>query len=257
MRPHRLIRIAAASFLLAAIPVAQLSAVGDPPTSNATVTTSPTPTPSASPSAALNTQHLDNLKTRGAAEIKRRETNLTAALTAIEANTKLASADKVSLSGQVQGEISNLQALATKLAADTTVTTAAADVQSIVTEYRVYVLLLPKVRLVAAADRFAVVEGKLTTLAATLQTKITAEKAAGKNVTTMQTQLTDLTTQTAAATTKSTSVVAPLLALQPADYNTDHTVLASYRATLATALTEITAARNDAQLIVKALDALN
>jgi hypothetical protein len=256
MRPSRLVRIAAASCLLAAIPVAQLSAVADPPTANATVATK-SPTPSPSPSTALNTQHLDNLKTKGAAEIRRRETNLTAALTAIEANTKLASADKISLAGQVQGEISNLQSLATKLVADTTVTTAAADVQSIITEYRVYVLLLPKVRLVASADRFAVVEGKLSAIATTLQAKITSEKAAGKNVTAMQTQLTDLTTQTAAATTKSAGVVSPLLALQPADYNTDHAVLASYRATLGTALTEITAARNDAQLIVKALDALN
>jgi hypothetical protein len=260
MRTSRLARATAASFLLAAIPVSQINAVASPPAATVPPVSypavSPSVSPSASPSIAVNAQHLVNLKTRGAAEINRRVMSLGAALTAINANTKLAATDKSALAAQVQTESTALKALSTKLAADSTVTAALADVQSIISEYRVYALLLPKVRLVASADRFAVVESKLTTFAATLQVQVTAQKAAGKNVTTIQQQLTDMTTQTAAATAKSTSVVAPLLALQSTDYNTDHTVLTTYRATLATALTQLTAARNDAQTIVKALDAL-
>src|SRR5690242_1308632 len=109
--------------------------------------TAVTPTPAAS------AQHLTNLQTRGAAEITRRLTSLQAALTKLAAATKLTDADKTTLTAQVNAEITSLTALKTKLAADPNLTTARTDVQSIVTDYRVYALMLPKARMTASADR--------------------------------------------------------------------------------------------------------
>ena len=240
MRSSILTRIALAALLFAAIPLSTAYAVAATPLVASPLTTS-------------QATHLANLKTHGTTEIDRRISNLNAALLKLNATTKLTASDKTTLTTAINTEISSLNALKTKLTADTDLTTARADVQSIVNDYRVYVLLLPKTRLVASADRFTAVEGQLTQLVAKLQAKVGAAKAAGQNVTAMQTSLTDLKSKTADAQEKSTSTIAPLLALQPTDYNQDHAVLVNYRNTLMAAHDDVMAARDDAKSVIQAL----
>jgi hypothetical protein len=247
MRTLKLLRAATAGLLFTAIPLATTDAVSTPPP------VSVSPTPSATPS---NTQRLAALKAKGAAEISRRITNLNSALGKLQASKTLKATDKQTLVSQVQAELNGLAALNTKLAADTDLTTARADVQSIYTDYRVYYLMLPKTRLVSAADSFDVVEGKLTDLAAKLQARITAAKNAGQNVAAAQADLNDLTSKNQAAASISTGMIPGLLALQPSDYNSNHQVLTSYRQQLATAKTDLTAAVIDAKEIVAILKAL-
>lgn len=237
-------RTALAAALFAAIPLTSVDGVSQPPT---TATASPSPL---STSAA---NHLANLKSHGTSEIERRISNLTAAATKLSASTHLTPADKTALTNQINSEIASLGTLKSKLTADTNLTTARADVQSIVSDYRVYVLLLPKTRMVASADRFSEVEDQLTTLAAKLQSKINSAKASGQDVTAMQKSLADLNAKVADAKAKSASVVAPLLALQPTDYNSNHTVLVNYRNSLQAAHTDVMAARDDAKTIIQNL----
>src|ERR1700683_2187458 len=173
LRIH-LARPAAAAVLLAAFPLATI----------AVSTSSPTPSATATPAA--EPTRLATLKPRGDAEINRRITNLTAALAKVQAVTALTASDKSTLVSQIQTEVSGLNALKSKLDADTTLAAARTDVQSIVADYRVYVLMLPKARLAAAFDSLAVVQTKLTALETQLQTAINNAKAAGKNVTAMQ-----------------------------------------------------------------------
>jgi hypothetical protein len=262
---HRLARPAMVSVLVAAFPLAAVALTGGPV--QAKYTPTPTPTSTAEPDAtpappaissltpAVQAQHLATLKTRGDAEINRRLTNLNAALTTVQAVTTLTASDKSTLVSQIQAEISGLTTLKTKLDADTTLAAGRTDVQSIVNDYRVYVLMLPKARLSSAFDRLDVVETKLTNLEGQLQSAITAAQTAGKNVTTMQTILTDMRAKTTAIASLSSGQVATLLALQPSDYNTDHTVLESYRTTLGTAQTDAKAAATDAASIIQALGA--
>ncbi len=231
MKSRTFSRTMLAATLFAAIPFASVAATLTPAQSTA----------------------LTHLQTRGAAEISRRITNLNAALTKLNASTKLTGADKTSLATQINNELTSLGALQTKLAADTDLATARTDVQSIVTDYRVYVLMLPKARLAASADRFAEVEDQLTTLATKLQTKIDTAKTAGKDTAAMQTTLNDLTAQVASAKTITDGLVAKLLALQPADYNTNPSILATYRQSLTTAHTDLKAARTDATTIITGL----
>jgi len=223
------------------------------PLYSATGTATPTP----ALSGAAQATHLANLKTRGAAEIDRRLAALNTALTKLGASTKLGQSDKAALTAQVTAETTALTALKAKLAADTDLATARVDVQSIVTEYRVYVLMLPKARLVAATDHLVLVEGQLTDLQAKLKTKIDATTAAGKDTTAMTASLTDLSAKIAATKVISDGFVAKLLALQPTDYNADHTILETYRTSLVTARTDIKAARDDAVSIITALKAAN
>ncbi len=229
-----------AAVLLAAMPTATISAVS-----------TPTPTPGAAAA-----QHLTNLKTRGNAEIDRRITNLTAALDKLAASTKLTAAAKATLTSQLNAELTGLGALKAKLAADTVLATARTDVQSIITDYRVYALMLPKARLVASADRFDVAEAQLTALSVKLQAKISTAKAAGQDVTAEQAGVTDMNAKIADAQTKTANVVTQLLALQPTDYNANHTVLLTFRTTLAAAQTDLKTARQDAASAISALKAL-
>ncbi len=237
MKTRTLSRNLLAAALFAAIPL-----------SAAAISTGPALT-------AAQTKALTNLKTRGAAEIDRRVTNLTAANAKLASSAKLTPADKTALSGQVNDELTALTQLRAKLTADTDLATARTDVQSIVTDYRVYVLMLPKARLVAAVDRLIVTQGDLTSLSARLKTKIDAAKAAGKDTTAMQASLTDLDAKVAASKAITDGMVASLLAIKPADYNANHAALTTYRQSLGTAQSDLKGARADVASIVNTLQA--
>jgi len=73
-------------------------------------------------------------------------------------------------------------------------------------------------------------------------TVLDATTAAGKDTTAMTASLTDLSAKIAATKVISDGFVAKLLALQPTDYNADHTILETYRTSLVTARTDASAA---------------
>jgi hypothetical protein len=193
------------------------------------------------------------IKTKGDAEITRRLATLNALTSKISNSAKATATDKTTLSGEVTTEISGLTALKAKLDAETTVAGAAADVASMVTEYRVYALLVPKMSLIKTADDQQAVEAKLAALATKLQTRITAAKSSGKDVAIMQASLDDLNAKVAAAQAISGSVEKTVLPLQPTDYNSDHSLLSGYRDQLKTAHTDNQTAFADAKSIVAAL----
>jgi len=239
MNTKVLSRTLAAAVLIAALPLATATAVAVTP---------------GSALGAAQAQRLTNLKTKGAAEIDRRLANLNAAQAKLQAATTLTAANKTTLQQQVQAEITGLTNLKTKLAADTDLATARADVASIVADYRVYALMLPKARLVASGDRLSVVVNKLTDLSGQLQTKIDARAAAGQDVTALRASLADLNAKKADAV-KQIVGLTNLLALQPSDYNANHALLLTYRDGLRTAQTDLKAARDDAKSIIGALPA--
>jgi hypothetical protein len=247
----KLQRMILVGVLIAAIPVFGASAITSVK-ATPTPTASPTPSPSTSVTE-TNTQRITNLKTKGTAEIERRITNLNQSLTGLAASTKLTASDKAALTSTVQAELVGLTALKSKLAADTTLAECVADVQSIFNDYRVYALLLPKVRMVTVTDRFTNVESELTALQPQLQTVVDTQKAGGRDTDSMQASLNDMQTKTAAAEGLTSGLVASLLALQPTDYDANHAVLITYRSTLGTALTDIQAANTDAKSVVAAL----
>lgn len=194
--------------------------------------------------------------TRGNSEISRRLTTLNTLGSKISSATKLGSADQASLSSEVSTEISGLNSLKTTLDAETTVDGAQTDAQSIINGYRVYALVVPKVNLVKTADDQQVAEGKLTDLAAKLQTRITAAQADGKSVTSIQGALTEMTSHITAAQAISSQIEASVINLQPSDYNTNHSVLSGDRDQLKTAQTDLQAAVTSATTIISELKAL-
>jgi len=198
-------------------------------------------------------KRLPVLISKGDQEITRRLTTLTNLTSKINAATKLSDSDKTALTNEVSTTASDLTTLKTQLDSETTLAGAKTDVQNIYSEYRVYALVAPKVSLIKVADDQQAVEAKLTTLAQKLQGRITANQQAGKDVTSLQSQLTDMTTNITTAQNISTAVEASVIKLQPTDYNNDHTILSGYRDQLKTAHTDNHTAYSDAKAIVASL----
>jgi hypothetical protein len=204
----------------------------------------------ATASATADQTKIKTIITRGDAEITRRLTTLATLETKFSSAAKLNASDKSTLTSEVSDEVSGLKTLKAKLDADTDLATTKTDAQSIVSGYRVYALIVPKVELVKTADDQQVTEAKLTALAAKLQTRLTTAQTAGKNVASLQTSLTDLTTKTSTAQTISAGIESSVISLQPTDYDSNHSILSGDRTQLKTVQTDIQAAITDAKTIV-------
>jgi hypothetical protein len=190
---------------------------------------------------------------RGNSEIQRRLGTLQTLSGKISSATKLTAGDKATLNGEVTDEINSLTALKTKLDADTTVADARTDAQSIITGYRVYALIVPKVNLVKTADDQQVAEGKLSALAVKLQSRLSAASSSGQKLPALQNGLADMNKQISAAQAISSQIESSVIGLQPSDYNSNHSVLNGDRNQLKTAQADIKAAVSDATTIIKGL----
>ena len=245
--------------------IATASAAPSTTASDSTSTTTSNTAKSAAAAAlsATQQQHLQTIISKGDSEISRRLTSLSTLSTKINDATKLSSSDKASLSNEVSSTTAGLTTLKTQLDSEASVTPVSAaltaaktDVSNIYSEYRVYALVLPKVELVKVADDQQAVQAKLTNLSQKLQTRITADQKAGKNVATIQSEETDMTNQITSAQTISSNIESNVINLQPSDYNSNHSVLSGDNTQLKTAHTDDQNAETDAKNIVATLKTL-
>lgn len=210
-----------------------------------------TSTPTSSPTKAPRT--LAEIQAAGAKATSTRITDLTKAIGTVTADTHLAGADKSTLLATLNTDEAAMKSLATKIAADTTTSQASADVTSIFTGYRVLALALPQARLVAAADRLS---GTTVTHLTATQKKLAADlagKDSSKSTPALQADLSDMTTQIATVSTQTKTLAATVLAVTPAQINSDKTALSSPRAAAKTAVTAAKKAASDAKAVRAAL----
>jgi hypothetical protein len=209
--------------------------------------------PTGSKSAASQQADLLNIKSKGDQAIERRIATLDNLTTKINAATKLTVSVKSNLIDEVSSTNSGLTSLKAQLNSETTISAAIVDAKNIYSEYRVYALVAPRVGLISIANDQQVAQGKLDALAQKLQTSITAEQKAGKNVATIQGQLSNMQTKTSAAQTISDNAESSLVTLQPSDYNTNHAILSGYNAQLKNAHSDDQTAIADAKNIVSTI----
>lgn len=213
-------------------------------------------TPVTTDPSSISAQRLATIITKGDQEITRRLTSLATLNSKITSATRLSASDSAYLNSEVATEVSGLTTLKTKLDAETTLAGAKTDAQSIINDYRVYALIMPKIGLVRTADSEQVTETKLLALATKLQSRITTAQTKHQSVANLQAKLADLTTQATNAQGIARSIESKVLTLQPTDYNSDHTLLSGDRDQLVTAHGDNLAALADAKAIVSALKAL-
>ncbi len=216
----------------------------------------PVNTAAGSDSAGLKTGALENLRARATAEIDRRVMALNKALDRLKNMKKISDADKSSLSSQIQTEITNLTTLKSKIQADSDLATLRADTQSIITSYRVFLLFLPQMRLLAGADSINQVADNLSTLKDKLKTRITAAQTAGKDVTALLTLLSDMDAKITDSKALSTAISTEIVPLTPAGYPGNSSVLQDAKTKLMAGITDLKTAGQDAKQIIQGLKAI-
>lgn len=172
---------------------------------------------------------LEARKRAATVAVTRRVLALRERLTAAESITRLGADHRASLTTQLQQQINGLTNLSARIQGDSDEATLRADAQRIVTDYRVYVVTIPKARGVmvaeielAAADRFARLADRLAT----------AIGQAKGDTTDTQGDLVQVRAKLAAVTAAVPPIAAELLALQPVGYPANQAVLEQARQSL-------------------------
>lgn len=197
------------------------------------------------------TATLAAIQARSAAAIAARQGALKARLAMVTSGSPhLTAAHRQALITLISNDQAGLAALGTKIAGDTDVATARADHQQIFTGYRVYALVLPQVRLVRVADAFT---GAVLPRLTDARTRLAAAAAQQGKTDEVAAQLADLDAQIAAIRTATEPVADEVLALTPAQWNADHSVLAGPRQALLSAREATRKARADIVAIRKVL----
>ena len=171
-------------------------------------------------------------------------------------------AEQASLSSEVQTQISDLTTLKAKIDADTDIATARTDAKTITDGYRIYAMVIPRGYIVASSDRVTTIVGLMNTIQAKLQARITTAQTAGKDVSALQTAMTDMTAKLSDATTQATNAQSSVVLLVPDQGSTtiassNKAAIQASRADIKTATSDLKTVRTDIQTIMNGLKAVN
>jgi archaellum component FlaC len=149
----------------------------------------------ASHSANKSATELPNIISHANTLIMTRLDSLNTLLTRVNNDTRLTASEKSSLTSDIQKDISGLTALKAKIDADTAATTARADIKTIITNYYVYAVFEPKVRLLVTLNNLETTAGYVQALIPQLQNLINTLKTQGKDTSQIQPLLDDISSQ--------------------------------------------------------------
>jgi hypothetical protein len=147
------------------------------------------------------------------AGITSRLTTLGNLQTALAGYKEVTDAARGTLTQVLSSDVSGLTALKTKVAGETTEAAVRADAKAMVDDYRVYILVAPKVHLTHALDVEGAAPAKLVKVHDALADRLAKDPAA--DTAANKALLADMTSQIQAATTATAGKDAALLALQP------------------------------------------
>jgi hypothetical protein len=197
-----------------------------------------------------------NLKAKSDTAITKRIASLQDLSTKVSAAKHISVSEKSSIQATISGEVSSLQGLQARIDADTVGADLKTDAESITKDFRIYMLVIPQGRIVAASDRVDTIVGLMQQFAPKLQARITAAQTAGKNVTVAQNAYADMIAKVADAQTQANAAVSSTASLQPDQGNasveaSNKTSLKAAEAKLKTAEQDLKAARADVSVILK------
>jgi hypothetical protein len=165
--------------------------------------------------AAAATDDLPALKAAVTARIDLRVAALAKDAAAVTAAKHLTDADKATLTSLISADTSAMNSLKTKVAGETTAAALKADATSMVDDYRIFLLVGPKVRLTIAGDAEQAAITKLQTVHDKLADLVAKAKAAGKDTTAAEQKLADMAAMITKAQGSLNGQVAAVLAIQP------------------------------------------
>ena len=179
--------------------------------------------------------------TRANDEIDKRVKDLNDLITRISDMKKITSNEQTNLNTAIQNEIAELTDLKTKINTETSVTVAKTDYQSITKSYRIYALILPRTRVIAASDRILSIIDSMSIVAGKIQTRIST--LSGPEAATANQLLSDFNIKIGDASTQAQDATNAVLTLQ-SDAG-DATKMATNTAALKDAKAKINTAKDD------------
>ena len=211
--------------------------------------------------AKVETARIDQMKSRANQEIDRRIASLEKLKTRIGQMKRISESQKTSLGASVTAQITALQTLKTKIAADATLEALKADTKSITDSYRIYSLIMPQIEVLAAVDRLGTLIDTMTAVGVKLQAQITQAKTAGKDVSRLETALAEYTGKIADAKVQAEAAISGVIGLTPdqgdkTKARANEQALKDARAKLKAGEQSLKAARQSIENITKAFKAI-
>ena len=179
----------------------------------------------------------------------KRITSLDTAIANVTANTTLTDSDKTAILSSLTGDLAGMNAVATKIAADTDLAQAEADYATISVRYRVYSVALAQAAYAALADTVTSKTALKLNAEETRLSGLLSGKDASKSTAALQANLTDMTVQIGNATGAVSGLAAGSLAVTPEQYNGNHAVMAPFKTSATTARIALKQAQSDATTI--------
>lgn len=200
-------------------------------------------------------QKITNLQERANREIDRRVSSLGKLNSKINSIAKISAEQKKSLTDEILKNQRDLMMLKNKIAQDTELATLKNDAKSIVDSYKIYGVLMPKINLLASINRTDTARMKLSQLVIKLENQIKVLKDSGKDVNAMESSLAEMKTSLGGAETKIAGLQEKIMAVTPADYPGNKSVLTEGKNNLALAKKDVNDARSDAGKIIEIMKA--
>jgi hypothetical protein len=160
-----------------------------------------------------------NLRAFGDCEVSRRQTTLTQLAGVVAGSRTLTPADVAALNIDINNTSTELATLKTAIDSEATVVALKATIVQVVNRCRVYVLLVPQVRLTVAAEDVLSLQPHLAQLSSSVASRIAQAKAAGKNITAAQTSLDAMNSSLDQAELLAAAWPSRLVSLTPARYD--------------------------------------
>ncbi len=195
---------------------------------------------------------LEGAKERALAEIERREALLKVYLERIAGAKKLSTADKATLTANLNARLTELAALKIDIENGTATSTIKASIKSLTDLHKIFKTGLLKAALESASERILSVVTQMEQFSVKLSARIDAAATAGTDVTTLRTELSDFNASVASA---KVSGQAALDATKALDVNVQatSTAVADIRAKLVAGHKSLAAARATAAKIISGL----
>lgn len=245
MTKHRLIAAGLAAALTALSPVAALAQTDERPVVESERPAAERERPSVD---------LENVKDRAQAAIERRLVTIDRLQSEVRSNPHVTDSHATTLLRELETAESGLQALGREIAAAETIEELRVLIPEIAEDYRIYVLMVPKVYEVLGSDTVAHVVGRFDTAAEELGEAIRRAEDAGYDVSEAEAYLAEMIRQAGKAESLGVPVAGSVLVLQPSDWpDPAKTVLRSGHADLDDARSALRSARQAAHDALEAL----
>lgn len=211
---------------------------------------------SRSAQATIQENRITQLKNKALAEIDRRIQTLNRLQILLGQVKKLTDSDRTALFSLVQSDLTSLTALKTKIRDDQNLASLKTDVSSISKDYRVYLLVVPKVHLIVASDRMLDNADRLASVSAKLEERITQVQTSGKDTSALQASYQDMLKNIQDAKTQAQLIHDKVIILAPSGYPANKSILLQTRELFKGGRQSLQTAHKDAVSIVQGLKAL-